>query len=602
MPRARPTSKDAKAAVTTDAPSDTPQRRSKRAAAVKDEAPITPPPRKGSKRAPVTVTTKATETPAKASARVKATKGAPEDTTTTPERSAAKKGRKVKTEVKAEEVEDTLPKSTPAKNSRKRKGGVEEAAADGVVTPPSSRKKAKLDPDQITAPKSAAKKDRAPKKGPTAVRDPKDEPVDGDPHDASDPDTMRQTAKKAATAAVSTTAKKPRAPRKTAEQKAAEAVPVASRTHIDTLAASSTSRPKAAHYIGAHVSASGGVHNALTNAVFIGGNALALFLKSQRKWENPPLKPEVATQFKDLAIEHKYSADRHVLPHGSYLVNLAAEEQGKAEQAYTCFLDDLQRCKELGIGLYNFHPGNTNGRPKAEAIARIARQLNRLHKATKPKPGSGEVATVTLLENMAAAPSSNTIGGRFEDLRDVIALVEDKSRVGVCFDTCHGFAAGCDIRTPEGLRSVFTQFDEIVGPQYLRAVHLNDSKGMLSSHRDLHQNIGLGFLGLRAFHALMNEERFRGMPMVLETPIDRKDAFGKDIEDKKVWAGEIKLLESLVGMDVEGKDFEKLEKELAVKGEAERGKLAEQFQRKVEKDAKSPKKKQAKVETDDEDD
>lgn len=381
--------------------------------------------------------------------------------------------------------------------------------------------------------------------------------------------------------------------RKTKEEKEAEAMPLAARTVGSRL------------FIGAHVSIASGVHNAVTNCVQIGyvradvssekhtktpltntpspsGNAFALFLKSQRKWENPPLQPDHITQFHAHCAEHSYSANAHVLPHGSYLVNLAAAEPAKASQAYASFVDDVRRCSALGIRHYNFHPGNTNGAPRDEAIARIADALNRAHAATQ---GSG---VVTLLENMAAsATSSNTVGGAFEDLRDIIALVEDKTRVGVTLDTCHAFAAGYDLRTPAAYADVMRRFDAVVGGAFLKAVHVNDSKAPLGSHRDLHQNIGLGFLGLRAFHNLVNDARFAGLPLVLETPVDRKDAqTGKSVEDKGVWAREIKLLEGLVGMDAEGEEFRGLENRLAGEGAEERAKYQEAFEKKLEKERK----------------
>ena len=179
------------------------------------------------------------------------------------------------------------------------------------------------------------------------------------------------------------------------------------------------------------------------------------------------------------------------------------------------------------------------------------------------------------------------IGATFEDLRDIIQQVEDKSRIGVCIDTCHSFAAGYDLRTPEAFKETIDRFDNIVGMKYLSALHINDSKAPFASHRDLHQNIGLGFLGLRAFHNVMNEPRFEGLPLVLETPIDSKNAEGKVVEDKGIWAAEIKLLESLVGMDPEGEEFKRIEVELAAKGANERQKLQDQFERKQEKDRKA---------------
>lgn len=360
--------------------------------------------------------------------------------------------------------------------------------------------------------------------------------------------------------------------------------PLAPRTAVASL--------KKAMYVGAHVSAAGGVQNAVINATHIGANAFALFLKSQRKWDNPPMAPEAISGFHH-ACKHgsgnqkikqeegeggeaAWDAAKHCVPHGSYLVNLAAAERSKADQAYTAFLDDLKRCEQLGIRLYNFHPGNTNGEPRPAALARIASQLNKAHAATE--------GVVTLLENMAG--QGNVVGTTWEDLRDIIALVDDKARVGVCIDTCHAFAAGYDLRTPEAFAETVASFDAVVGRAYLRAFHVNDSKAPLDSHRDLHANIGTGFLGLRAFHSLVNTDGFAGLPMVLETPIDRKGADGKSVEDKQVWADEIKLLESLIGMDPEGDEFKALEKRLQREGEAERKKIQDQVDRKADKDAK----------------
>ncbi|SPQ18707.1 6b5d16b0-17db-40a8-9100-22a9f8210bc3 [Thermothielavioides terrestris] len=357
--------------------------------------------------------------------------------------------------------------------------------------------------------------------------------------------------------------------RKTASKKDVDdTMPLAARTAVTSL--------KHAMHIGAHVSGAGGVQNAIQNAAHIGANAFALFLKSQRKWTSPPLADEAKTQFHAMLEQHGYDARKHILPHGSYLVNLAQADAAKATQAYDNFVDDLQRCEALGIGLYNFHPGSTGGTTMDSACARIAEQLNKAHKATS--------TVVTLLENMCG--SGNVVGSRFEDLRDIIALVEDKSRVGVCIDTCHAFAAGYDLRTPEAFAKTMAEFDSVVGLKYLRAFHLNDSKAPFNSHRDLHANIGTGFLGLRAFHNIMNHAPLQGMPMVLETPIDEKGPDGKTVENKQIWADEIKLLESLIGMDVESAEFREKEAELQAKGAAERQKIQLQVDKKAEKDAK----------------
>jgi AP endonuclease-1 len=368
--------------------------------------------------------------------------------------------------------------------------------------------------------------------------------------------------------------KKPSAKkRKTASKKDAEdTMPLAARTAIPSL--------KRAMYIGAHISAAGGVPNAIQNASHIGANAFALFLKSQRKWASPPLADEAKAQFHAMLKEHNYDSKSHILPHGSYLVNLAQADAAKATQAYDSFLDDLQRCEALGITLYNFHPGSTGGATKESACARIAAQLNKAHSATS--------SVVTLLENMCG--SGNVIGSRFEELRDIIALVDDKSRVGVCIDTCHAFAAGYDLRTPEAFSETMAEFDKVVGMKYLRAFHLNDSKAPFGSHRDLHANIGTGFLGLRAFHNIMNHEPLQGLPMVLETPIEEKGPDGKMVENKQVWADEIKLLESLIGMDVESAEFKEKEEALQAKGASERKRVQEQVDKKAEKDANKGKK------------
>lgn len=354
--------------------------------------------------------------------------------------------------------------------------------------------------------------------------------------------------------------------RKTKQEKEAELVPLAPRTDVSTL--------KRKMYIGAHISGAGGVQNAVTNAVHIGANAFAVFLKSQRKWASPPMADEARNGFKENCAKEGFEAGKVVLPHGSYLVNLAQEEDGKAKQAYDCFLDDLKRCDALGIKLFNFHPGNTGPHPRAEAIARIAAQLNKAHRETE--------SVITVLENMAG--QGNVIGSTWEDLRDVIALVEDKSRVGVCIDTCHAFAAGYDLRSAEAFAKTMDSFNEIVGAKYLKALHLNDSKTPLGSNRDLHYNIGTGFLGLRAFYNVVNYPGFEGLPMVLETPIDRKGDDGKMVEDRKVWADEIKLLEKMVGCDFETQEWSDEEARLQRVGKAEREKFEKQVEKKKAKD------------------
>ena len=365
----------------------------------------------------------------------------------------------------------------------------------------------------------------------------------------------------------------PKKRRATKEEMAAAAIPLRTRT------------TGLAKMVGAHVSGAKGVQNSVNNAVHIGGNAFAMFLKSQRKWENPPLQADHCQQFRDLCGDKKYDAGSHVLPHGSYLVNLAQEDKQKAKQGFDAFLDDLKRCDSLGIRFYNFHPGWTGSATRSSAIERIANALNQAHAAT--------ASVVPVLETMAG--SGNVVGSTFEDLRDIISLVDNKSRIGVCIDTCHIFAAGYDLRSPEAFAQTMKRFDDVVGIRYLKALHINDSKAPLASHRDLHQNIGTGFLGLRAFHNVMNEAKFDGLPLILETPIERANQDGKTVEDKGIWAKEIELLESLIGQDAEGSDFREIERELADKGAAERAKYAEAFEKKMAKEKKLVEKGQAKL-------
>ncbi|KAE9381896.1 AP endonuclease [Stipitochalara longipes BDJ] len=478
--------------------------------------------------------------------------------------STPKKARKA-VKVEAAKVVSKVEKSIPAKSLKKVKADVnpeEEDTAEPAKSPAKvkvskAKAKAVLEEEEL-----APKLKKAPTKRKAKVED------DDDGEGADDNKVKKK--------------------RKTKEEKEAEAMPLAERTAVGVL--------KKAMHIGAHVSGAGGVQNSINNSLQIGGNSFALFLKSQRKWVSPPLAPEARDQFKAFCLEHKYDAAKHVLPHGSYLVNLAQSEAEKADQAYTCFLDDLQRCEALGIKLYNFHPGSTGKNPRPEAIARIASQLNKAHKATK--------TVVTVLENMAG--SGNVIGSTWEDLRDIIALIEDKSRVGVCIDTCHTFAAGYDLRSPEAFKKTMDSFSAIVGMPYLKALHLNDSKAPFASHRDLHANIGTGFLGLRAFHNVVNFTHFQDLPMVLETPIEKKGPDGKTVEDKSVWATEIKLLEGLIGADPDSDDFKKEEQRLQDLGADERSKFQGQADKKQQKTldsmfkkASPKKKKKAKTEDDD---
>ncbi|GIK06986.1 hypothetical protein Aspvir_002639 [Aspergillus viridinutans] len=391
--------------------------------------------------------------------------------------------------------------------------------------------------------------------------------------------------------------------RKTKQEKQIEMIPLRARTQSVRMC------------VGAHVSAAKGVFNAVRNSMHIGGNSFALFLKSQRKWENPPLQDEHRDQFRQMCLEHKYDGAKHILPHGSYLVNLAQEDKAKAKQAYDAFLDDLHRCEALGITLYNFHPGSANQSSLPDALSRLAKALTNALEATS--------TVVPVLETMCG--HGTTIGGYLPEFRDLLALIprEHHPRIGICIDTCHSFAAGYDLSSPAGYQSFMKEFEDEIGLQYLRALHLNDSKAPRGSKRDLHANIGTGFLGLRAFHNIMNDPRLEGLPMILETPIDRPatikdEASDADSEpeqnnkkktpkrpkakpagakalvpDPSVWAREIALLESLIGMDAESPEFKTLEAQLAEEGREVRAKHQEQYERKLAAEEKKKKSKAA---------
>ncbi|XP_046382208.2 probable endonuclease 4 isoform X1 [Haliotis rufescens] len=260
--------------------------------------------------------------------------------------------------------------------------------------------------------------------------------------------------------------------------------------------------------VGAHVSSQGGAHNAVYNAADIGATSFAMFLKSQRQWKAKPLDEKVVAKFKDACKEYRFSPDK-IIPHGSYLLNCGSPNPDTLRKSRDALVDELMRCEKLGLTLYNFHPGSTCGEISVkECIALIAESINIAHSKTK--------YVRTVIENMCC--QGNTIGGKFEELRGIIDKVKDKSRIGVCLDTCHAFAAGFDLATDSGYKKFISDFDKIVGFKYLDALHLNDSKGVKGCHLDRHENIGKGHIGLEGFRRVMTDPNFDDIPMVLETP------------------------------------------------------------------------------------
>ena len=277
-------------------------------------------------------------------------------------------------------------------------------------------------------------------------------------------------------------------------------------------------------YIGAHVSAKGGVSNAPLEARKIGGKAFALFTGSNTRWVSKAISDKEAEKFKENCIAGGYTSDM-ILPHDNFLINLGSPDPEKLEKSRDSFLSEMKRCEQLGLTLLNFHPGShLNQMEVDDCLDLIAESINITLDLT-----SGVTAVIE-----STAGQGSNLGHRFEHIARIIDHVEDKSRVGVCVDTCHTYSAGYDLRSEEGYASTWKEFDEIIGGKYLRALHLNDDKRELGSRIDRHEEIGKGTLGLDFFSRIVNDPRFDNMPLILETP------------NPELWPEEIALLYSLI--------------------------------------------------------
>jgi deoxyribonuclease IV len=276
-------------------------------------------------------------------------------------------------------------------------------------------------------------------------------------------------------------------------------------------------------YVGAHVSAAGGVDKAPLNAAAIGARAFALFTRNQRQWEAKPLAAAEIAAFRTNCREAGYGPAQ-ILAHDGYLINLGHPEKEALAKSRKAFVAEMRRCEALGIALLNFHPGShLRLSPEDDCLTRIAESID---------IALAETAGVTAVIENTAGQGSN-LGFRFEQIARIIARVRQSDRVGACLDTAHTFAAGYDLRTPEAFAAALAEFDRIVGFRYLRGVHLNDSKSDLGSHVDRHAPIGKGKLGIETFRLIMNDARFEGIPLILETP------------ESELWAEEIALLYGL---------------------------------------------------------
>ncbi len=277
-------------------------------------------------------------------------------------------------------------------------------------------------------------------------------------------------------------------------------------------------------YVGAHVSASGGVDNAPLNAHAIGAKAFALFTKNQRQWFAAAYKEETIERFKQRVDELGFDPD-HILPHDSYLINLGHPTEEGIKKSRQAFFDEMSRCEQLGLNRLNFHPGShLNQVPIDECLDRIAESINMALERTN--------GVTAVIENTAG--QGTNLGHTFEQLAHIIDKVDDKSRVGVCLDTAHTLAAGYEIRTKEAFEETMKAFHEVVGISYLKGMHINDSKKEVGSRVDRHDSLGKGVMNMDLFSFIMNDPRFDNMPLILETP------------DESIWAEEIQLLYSLV--------------------------------------------------------
>ncbi len=276
-------------------------------------------------------------------------------------------------------------------------------------------------------------------------------------------------------------------------------------------------------YIGAHVSAAGGVDRAPINANKIQANAFALFTKNQLQWNARPLQEETILAFHQNCRQYNFRPEQ-ILPHDSYLINLGHPQQQGLQKSRDAFNIEMQRCQQLGLTMLNFHPGShLNGLSEDACLKRIAESVNLALQVTEN--------VTAVIENTAG--QGTNVGYRFEHLARIIEYIDDPSRVGVCIDTCHLFAAGYDIRHQEVFQHTWETFDRIVGFSYLRGMHLNDAKRPFASRVDRHASLGEGELGWEAFRLIMQDERFDNIPLILETP------------KPEIWADEIRQLRAL---------------------------------------------------------
>ncbi|HEX6852071.1 MAG TPA: deoxyribonuclease IV [Candidatus Polarisedimenticolaceae bacterium] len=276
---------------------------------------------------------------------------------------------------------------------------------------------------------------------------------------------------------------------------------------------------------GAHMSIAGGMPVAVERAVAVGSGALQVFVKSSNQWAARPFAAGEIDAFRRAAAEA--GIERHLLAHASYLINLASSDDALWERSTQAFGVELDRCAQLGIPSLVVHPGSPKEAGAEEGVRRVALALDRVY----AQRGRREVRT--LLE--ITAGQGKVLGGKFEELGAILAKAACEDRLGVCFDTCHAVAAGHDLSSVAAYDATFERLDRAVGLSRLGAFHLNDSKGKLGSRLDRHEHLGRGTVGLDAFRRIVNDRRFRDLPMVLETP--KGDDLAEDRENLAVLRG-----------------------------------------------------------------
>lgn len=275
--------------------------------------------------------------------------------------------------------------------------------------------------------------------------------------------------------------------------------------------------------IGAHVSAAGGVENAPLNALEIGADAFALFVKNQRQWNAKTLEVESINKFND-NLKLANIKKEHILPHNSYLINLGHPDTEKRKKSINAFIDEINRANLLGLKMINFHPGShLREISENECLENISNSINFIIANT---------SDVKLVIENTAGQGSN-LGYKLEHLAYLIDKTQNKQRIGICIDTCHFFAGGYDLRSKESYKKTMSEFDKLVGYKYLSGMHLNDSKNSLGVKKDRHESIGKGTLGLEAFENIMRDENIDEIPLILETI------------NPEIWADEIKLLRQM---------------------------------------------------------